>query len=455
MNRQLLACVLCGLILTAARSVSAQTPAPEQSPDWHYRFELFQMLLEEKGPAPTFRLQDALRSPSQSVIVVMGQLNGVISPQTLEQFCYSGGTALIASDSDYRAGRLCDLHGTVVRSAVEEDQYQGFDDCLKLNRLDELHPLMDGISSLIVNRSGWLRPGGSLGLRHDVVAALPERCSPLVSSGEPVLVEVRLGDRAQGRLFVAADQSLFTNGMFWHGDNALLSINMARLLCEGPRKQLWFVADQTVQGSYRQSPLLQNTPPSPPPVPPIDAEPDLATKLKLGNLLIRKLQASNVANELLANRPRNVREPYYRRGLLFALAAAILLWILWKLMSPSAGVLPGMPHRVMKSAHTLSTDRRVQSAEFGLAASMLARELCRDLTGSQDSAVWQRRLVWNSGSASLARQKKSVRKQLASVLELALNTRTVHISRRRFQAVGQTIQQLRQLHQSGQLLTEP
>jgi hypothetical protein len=255
-------------------------------------------------------------------------------------------------------------------------------------------------------------------------------------------------------MYLFADQSLFTNGMLWHGDNAILAVNLTQLLTAGGRTQLLFVTDGTLLGSYQTSPALNSDQP-PPELPEELPEPDMQTLLKLANSVVQNVQESNVLNEALANRPRDMRPPYFRRAVLFVLMALALAFIIWKATAAGPQAQPAMPERQMQTAHALASGRRVKAQEFGLAASLLSRELCRELTGSPNTADWQRQLSSNRDDEQSRLPSKSQQKQLATVLELALNTRTVHISRRRFQAIGRSIQQLRQWHRQQAAQQDP
>jgi hypothetical protein len=238
--------------------------------------------------------------------------------------------------------------------------------------------------------------------------------------------------------------------MLWHGDNAILAINISQLLNDGQRRQLVMIVDGQLQDSYRDSPLM-NSPPINPSLPDNLPEPELQTMLRVANSVIKNVEESNVLNEALANRPRNVKEPYYKRSLLFTLALLAMAFVMWKLSANGSTLHPAMPNRAMQSAHALSAERKIESSEFGLSASMLARELCKDLTDSTDPAEWQRMLSGNAVTGTSLIRKKSLQKRMGTILNLALNTRTVHLSQRRFEQIGRTIVDLRQLHQNGQL----
>jgi len=405
------------------------------------------MLLEQNGLTPVSSPAEILETPERSVIVLMGNLNQVMPPRIIERFCLRGGRVLMACDTGYSAGMITEFHAGPVVARNSRDHYQGFDDCLKITNLDQTHPLMQGVGSLVVNRSGWLGKHRG-GLDWDVLARIPSQCSPSQSSTEPLMAEVAIYPQAVGKLVIAADQSLFTNGMLWHGDNAILAINLSQMLCEGNRTRLLFVTDGTPLASYQQSPAMNQLPDLPENLP----EPTMASMFQIANSVVKNVQESNVANEMLANQPRNMKASHVRRALLFALAIASLLFVMWLLTCTGPSTHPPMPERTMKTAHALAADQKVKSTEFGQAASLLARSLCRELTGSQDSAEWLRQLGGNAVSGASPVGEKTKEKPLSIVLDLAVNPRTVHISRKRFEFIGRTVQELRQLHRQDGLL---
>ena len=441
--------------LIAGPTSIAQQPTQAASNEWHFRYELFQMLLEQNGLKPSTSANDVLSDPQHSVLVMVGQLAGTIHPRILESFCERGGAVLLASDLRYSAGRICEFGQGAATGIRSQNWYQSYPDCLEITDLNKDHPLMTGVNSIVVNRSGWLDNPRRFAKEPDVAARLPSQCKPAWARRKPVVATLTLSQRDSGPMILAGDQSLFTNGMLWHGDNAILAINISRMLCEGQRSRLLFVADGTVIGSYEDSPLLKN-PPAPaslPELPENMPEPELETMLRVANSVIRNVEQSNVMNEVLANRPRNARAPYYWRIMLFVLAIVALAFVIWRISATGFTPQQPMPNRAMKTAQDLSSGGRIKSAEFGYAASLLARELCRELTGLEDPTDWRRVLSANAATGTLIAQEMSTQNQLSVVLDLAVNTRTVHISRRRFESIGQTIDQLRQLHRQGELLS--
>ena len=93
------------LVLLHARVTFAQegrgaVVSPPAYAAWQFRYELFQMLLEERGLVVESSLDAALAAPEESVVVMLGKLNRiqVADPGKLLPFVARGGTVLIACD---------------------------------------------------------------------------------------------------------------------------------------------------------------------------------------------------------------------------------------------------------------------------------------------------------------------------------------------------------------------
>lgn len=447
-------------ILAALTAFSPPADAQQQdnitaSPGWHFGFELFRMLVEENGLQVTTNPSDVMRRPSESMLVVLGNPERSIHPMDFQRFVDRGGAALVATDESVDFGQIGDFRGprSAVVSRRSSDHYQGHNDCLIVTDVNQQVSTGRDVNSVIVNRTGWLRKSRRLPRNWSWkdVARLPNSLDPVYAGRQTVLAQIENSSPNGGKAILAADLSLFTNGMLWHGDNALLAINVSRFLADG-RKQVCFLIEGRPVNSYRNEPQMQQAlPPSELPENLPLPETDPATMLRIANSIVQNVEQSNLFNEILANQPRNVRLPIYRRGILFAIAAAVALFALWRLMSTGPNSHRPMPIRTMMSAFDLSSNDKVKSAEFGLSASLLARELCREVTGEDSTASWLRQLSPNAANGQCA-TRPEYHEQMKTVLELAVNTRTVHISRRRFEQVGRKIQTLRQLHEEGRLL---
>ena len=452
----LYAAVVIVLLCCSVSEATAQTETVDSYGTWHFGYEMFQMLLEQNGMQPVQDADAVLADPEHSVIVIIGGIPRTLRerPGMMENYIGRGGRVLIASDDSFTAGRMVQFNGLLVKATSSRDRYQNHDDCIVVTGVNRRHELMNGVGRIVVNKTGWLSRPQWFTPNWDVAARLPA-CDPISSSGQPVLLSMEPANRSSGKAVMCADPSLFTNGMMWHGDNAILAINLSQLLAEGDRTNLLFSVENRFQNSYAESPLLNTPNPNDLPLPENMPEPELATMIRIANAAIKRVEESNLFNEALANRPRNTRPEYIKRGILFALVIAALLFVIWRLAANGPAIHKPMPNREMKSALDLVNGRRVTTTEFGLSVRVLARDLCRQVTGSGDPADWQRLMSANAVSGKSPVREKSVQKQMTMVLDLAVNSRTVHISRRRFEFIGRTIQELKDLHDDGRLLKSP
>lgn len=455
--------VLLWLHATTAFAQDGRDPmiAPPANAAWQFRYELFQMLLEERGLTVESSLDAALAAPEESVVVMLGKLNRiqVADPGKLLPFVARGGTVLIACDRAGSMGVTANFVSGPITSEDEATQYQSLPDCLRVSDLDRDHALMNGVNEIVLNRTGWLAflPGGVM--QWKIVASVPQACSPRRSRGQPLMAVGQYDSQRMpdtGMMIVAADPSLFTNSMMWHGDNSILAIRVSELLCRGDKKRLAFVVEGQPQPSYRSSPLLQENLSSspqqqpPPPMPPYPQPPPKPTweqLLRMANAVIQHVEESNILNEAVINHPRYPNARLYPLVVLMGLAVITAVGLLIKLAHTAAMQPPAPVPRGMQSAHAMETDERQESARYGSAAQVLARELCFELTGSRVVADWQKVLVDPSLLSSDELTQKPHRHDLVTVIELAASRSAPHISSRRLQQLGGIIRRLRALHQ--------
>ncbi len=427
---------------------------------WHLGYELFQMLLEERGLTPERSWDDALSSPATSVVVVCGDLRQISPSDWLRarRFVDQGGAMLVASEGGFDFPGVCSFFQGTVVTGDSRDRYQTFSDCIRIRNLKTDDPLVKGVGELVVNRTGWLSSPTDDSMNWQVIASLPATTLPRASRNQPLILAGRGGEPLAGIMVLAADESLFTNGMLWHGDNAVFAIQVSELLCNTKRRSLLFVRDGMPLPGYRESSALQNqnqnqqqeqTQP-PLPQPPLNLqppEPDFDTKLKLANAVINEVQESNLINEVLRDRPRQARPLAYLKTVLLLLLALATLFLLWRLMQ-SPQKLRSEPHnKFMQSVFGVMTARQIANSEFGTAIVVLARDLCIELTGSRIETDWIRCLSERPGSPT-RNLNMMQRRELTEILGLALRGATIHLPRRRFQSLGRSIKELRDVHRA-------
>ncbi|MCR9200999.1 MAG: hypothetical protein NXI04_20360 [Planctomycetaceae bacterium] len=437
--------------------LAAQQVAQPHQLDWDFRYELFQSVLEEQGLTPVQDFSSVRYRAAESVVVLLGRVDWLQDSQ-VEQFCSNGGAMLIARDSRYFLGSMCSFRSGAVTTNAESAAYQGHRDCIMVTDINSQHRLMTGIGSLVVNKAGFISRPRWQTYEVNQVAAFDDQTNPAESRNKTVVGTVDAFRESGGELIVCSDQSLFTNGMLWHADNSLFAINVARLLSSnGRRRHLHILVDGQALSTFADSPLL--SPEQEMPLPPLQdfweefRKQDLATQLDIGNTLARAFADSNLANQVIAEQPRNVIPPRYRRAILFGFGLLTLLILFWLLLKRFARAGEAMPIRKMQTAYALRTDKKISESNFGYAASMLARDFCRELTDSGDRADWLRTLrarVSEDGSPIV--QKVAYQAPLNRVVDLAVNSQKITLSTSDLTSLGEDINTLRNLHRDGKLL---
>lgn len=442
------------LISPTADAFAFQQTVPDRAAEerWHLGYEMFQMLLEEKGLAPEQSWEVALSFPSKSVVVVCGDLQQIQPREWLRarRFVAQGGALLVASEGSFEFPGVCSFYAGAATSGYSSDRYQSFADCIRIRRLKSDDELVKGVREIVVNRTGWLSTPVDDSLDWQVIASMPATTLPRSSRNQPLILAGRDAAPQTGLMILVADESLFTNGMLWHGDNAIFAIQVSELLCRAGRQRLLFVHNGVPLPGYRESSGMQPPQPtqtSPPLIPPdIELpEPDFQTKLQLANAVLNDVQESNLLNEVLRDRPRQMRPLAYLRTVLLILLALATLFVVWRLMQKRLN-LPAMPRpRFLQSVFGVMSARQISNSEFGTAIVVLARDLCVELTGSRTETDWIRCLSERPASAT-KNLSRAQRRELADILGLALRGATIHLSRRRFQALGRAIKELRDQH---------
>lgn len=422
-NRTQTVLLLICLVATSVRNSVAQSNVAEADSlkgpkDWHFRFDLFQMTLEQSGLHVSTNLYEILQNhPAESVIVVMGPANQNLV-NGLVRFAQRGGAFMIATDQGIGGTPLASLAKGPVRAVRVDHQYNEFDDCLVLPPVQNGNPLIDRVSSLVFNKTGWIQWLDSRLGDWKSAALVPRLARPSGSASRQLVASVDL-EQSGGRIVLAADHSLFTNGMLWHGDNAIFAINVAKFLSEGPRTRLVFLASEQPIGSYQDELAKQF---ADMPVPEID--PDQLPELELEQLLsvadavIAKAEDSNLLNELVVNRPRSIRRPYYHRGLLFGLVACLLLLAAYQLGGKTQKQRLPLAARKMYSIFDLrniAASDSVKASQRGQAAKLLAEQCMAMRIGSEDPAQWERAEVESADiSKSEDREKLKMVRRVAT-----------------------------------------
>lgn len=377
-----------------------QALAQAGQPEWQFGFQLFHLLLEQKGmySVPDFG-EPMDRRPRQTAVVLLGDLSRVPTDlrSRLQTFLDQGGVVLVATDQDTRFKDLFQISDGEFEVDDDESAYQGFRDCPVVNQLRPDTPVLRGVNSVVANRTGEIsRMDDRFGI-WSILAELPTVIDQRsrTRSKVPLIAEWSSDKRGGGRLLVMADHSVLINGMLWHGDNAKLVVNIADWLSTGDRKEVVFIVDgEPAKAMLALPPEVSDD------LPPLEDLPTPTAKelwnlikndpLKFVTFLDRfaaGMEDADVMNELLADQPADLPTPEYRRALYIAAGILAGIYIL-RLMGKVGSRPTTRPPRAVGQSVNFGQTRTLSSGELHSASRELAQSALRQLTGSSDPIDW-------------------------------------------------------------------
>lgn len=467
------------LIWCPPRVIAQTSPIPGTADDWQWGYLGFRMLLQEKGLQDSSDLELTLQSPRQSVLVVFGKLDQLTRGEwlRLRRFVAQGGALLVAGEESCQIPGVTRLTQGPAESANELERYEQYSDVLSLP-CSGPHPLVQGLKSIVVNKTGWMTTPEDTSLNWTVILRLSGQTTPAAARGQAVLLAGLDPIDEGGVMLISADRSLFSDGMIWHGDNSLLAINAVDLLCRGERRLLNVIesgqlaernpvagaggmpgaSDTESRGQRRNQdvatdsefpgrpPRLNRKPPARLPAP----QPDLQTLLQTANAVIDKVQDSNLLNETLRDRPRNMRPLAWLRTSLLILLILAGLWVLYQVFSRRAPSLPQWKSRLMQSLFGVYSSQQLSRNEFGPAAQILCRSLCAEMTGSEYETDWVQLKSRRNAPANSFGLPSGVSKSLDEIVSIAINGSQMYLPRRKFRRLGRTIRDLQFMHRKNQ-----
>lgn len=438
---------LAGPLTPAFAQMETGSDESGSASGWHFRYELFQMLLEQKGLRNTYEVRELLEHPEESVIVVLGGTReiGRTEWEQFRSYVSSGGVLLIASDRD---NSILGLRAGPVQGRNATQRYLGYSDVLEITEISLDHPLTAGLGMLVVNKSGWINnPPSGGGMDWKTLASLPDDCAPSRSSEQPLLMVGVPRNPDQGLIVLCSDHSIFTNSMLWHGDNASFAVRVSDYLYSSGRSRLLFAVDGVPQGSYQNSPFLSQPLPATNPLPETPQPNTPTDMLRLANRVLRETEEMNVLNEILRDQPRRVNPWAYLRFLLFILVLLIMFWLVRTMLRSNGVPFRFFPQRRMLSALAMNADAHKTPDALGAAAEVLSRNFCIELCNSADPSVWNSMLRNAEQLPSGQPLARSQRKGLVWLLDLAVDGHRRSLSHKEFRKVGQLISQIRMVGQ--------
>ncbi|MFM7040425.1 MAG: hypothetical protein ACKO2L_22185 [Planctomycetaceae bacterium] len=470
--------VTAGLLLCCAVASACQPPDGADE-SWYTGYQGLRVLMEEQGLSAPGDLEQVLRNPSQSAVLLFGSMENVSRNDwlRLRRFVAQGGAALAAFEEP-RFVRIPGITTWFPGPVTSNDpalQYAGFSDVLQLP-IERPHPLVQSVPSIVINRSGFFTEPEDASLQWTAVVRCPEQLQPATAVGSAILA-VGVDPSGSGGLFIlAADKSLFSDGMIWHGNNSILAINTVQQLAAGRR--FYAVVESGQLSSSDNSPMptpdarsdapppqqfpdiLRNQPPplnQPPPFPPSISPPpsDLQTILRTANAVLDKLQQSDLLNRTLRDRPRSVRPGGWLRTMLLLVALIGGLWALLLLIRRSLPPLPEWKTRLMQSVYGVQTAQQIQTEEFGAAAEVLCRRFCVEVTGSPLESDWIRLRSSRPLTSAIAALPAPLKSSLEEIVGIAVQGSRISLPEYRFKQLGAHLRDLLLHHRRFPLLPAP
>jgi hypothetical protein len=422
--------------------------------DSQFGFDLFQLLLEQKGVAIKSDQQQALNgNAKEKVVVILGNVNGIPnwSWQKVRSFEAQGGMVLIATDQTSSIRSIARIAGGPL-SVDNVSSYQNHSDCPIIDRFPVAHPINKGVSQIVANRTGWIN---QVARRNEwtTIAESPKssRSPENRFAGTVPLIAVKRPNANGGSIILMGDHSILLNGMLTHGDNALLAMNIADYMCDLQRREIYMIVDGQAVGAK----LPQQLPPiRPEDVPPLTLE-DFANMprgqlLNFANTLITELESENVHNELFAEQPGDIEAAFYRQCIYITLGILGILFLLRQIPKGSKHVQPAIRREPTSTSET-RINELLYAGNLLPAARELARDFFRTVTHSSDLADWQitAKEVQVEGSFF---ETRSARATLFRLHRLATRVDRSYIRQSDFQKLAKKIEHLHLLHRQGRLL---
>ncbi len=261
-------------------------------------------------------------------------------------------------------------------------------------------------------------------------------------------------------MVIMADSSILTNGMLWHGDNAIFAIRISELLSRGKKTRMSFVADGRVLPSYKSridptTPNMDSNKANEQSLPSLQELPntDLETKLQIANHVLKSVADSNILNEAMANQPRPVNARGYTLAVLALAAVACVLLVLAYLIRhvPAlSGRQPIIPHL---SAFQMDSSLKQRHAQYGPAAFILAREFCKECSGNFGETLNLGKTEWRNKATRFHHSgaipnDKAFREKLEYVRSFEISNLVPRVSEKEFLKLGKTIHELREAMRS-------
>lgn len=372
---------------------NANASVDNSSVSWHLQYSLYEYLFNQRGLETVQDPSEAFTNPETTAIVALGRQR---VDRLLEQLAPVVGVSpiLIATDYGGAAPGYFQIASGPVTARTREIRYLEHRDCLRLNTFPASDPLTGGLREVVINRGSWLAKLDERLGRWTVHGRYPIEVSPAESAFAAFIATWRSRDLSKpAPMTVVSDQSLFSNGMLWHGQNMLVALNTIGTFSVEGCERVLFIVDglpKTTPGAIVPPVMDMNVPK--PEIEELPIDPSLQSLLEMSNAVITKFEDADLMNEMLANQPRRIREAYYRRILIVGFSALLFAAALYQFSRQFQRPRATVPLEVETAGDNDWVDGPDSPEDRGRAAQYLIRGALSEWTGSSDPVVWRRSL---------------------------------------------------------------
>ena len=343
---------------------------------WSRGFHGFNMLAEGCGLERISLRQFRNAQSSDVMIVVIGNLNGL--PLNVTNHVDGGGAALIASDSTrpfenaffagFKFGKINSY------STQRSDTFGGMQDCPLVTNFWG-HPVVAGVDQIVTNQPGFI-----ISNRRSKIATLP----PTVGKPQRTLSFIAVNETAAGgRAVAVGDQSVFTNQMIIHGNNARFANQALDWLKNDTRSKLLVIVDGEEHSPLAPDDVVVDLPP-PSPGEVREALRNLPPEamLEFANSVATVVEDENMVNDFIHDSIDSIPQSALNRFYIFLMfGIACLTFIVAyvcqrKLQSQTAS---DIAHK--RSNQEQSDLKAIQFRERKQAAYFLLDRFCMDIAG--------------------------------------------------------------------------
>ncbi|MEM9943351.1 MAG: hypothetical protein AAF939_17435 [Planctomycetota bacterium] len=311
---------LLAVLLCHAWSLPSECQEIE-SLEWKLGYHGFNQICSGVGLEHLNFAQWRSERPEDTILVVFGDF-----PERLGDYLNRGGAVLFASDATFSlVTEGIEFSNVNAKAKFREDQFESLQDCPIADVNSGMHPAIDGVKEVVCNRPGILKL-----LRRDQNISWLIEHAPLSTrfarDMEYYLAFVKTYP-FKGKLLCLADQSVFTNQMILHGDNALFAQRSLQWLMSNKRTKVlvWDAAGGPVFPEDLNSLDVEIPPPTRREV--INALKNLPPSkiLEFGNEVAGMMEDQNLVNEFLREISSKISTKAMNRFLIFfAFACAFL-----------------------------------------------------------------------------------------------------------------------------------